>query len=147
MEDVTKMAMEVVKAQASVRPMTPEEVVEMLDTITKKLSGETAPEVVEQPAVDILPKNSVKEKSVICLECGKSFKVLTKRHLATHGITPEEYREKYGLKKGFALVAKALQRSRRARMKEMKLWERRGPIKGKKGPQVESKFPGKEEIE
>ena len=70
-------------------------------------------------------RKSVKERSVTCLECGKNFKVLTKRHLATHGISAEDYRQKWGLKKGTALVCKALQRERRKKMNDMKLWERR----------------------
>ena len=70
-------------------------------------------------------RKSVKEKSVTCLECGKNFKVLTKRHLAIHGMSTDNYREKWGLKKGTALVSKALQRERRKKMNDMKLWERR----------------------
>jgi predicted transcriptional regulator len=80
-------------------------------------------EKAQEPAVD--PKKAIREKSVICLECGKSFKVLTKKHLASHGLTPEEYKEKWGYKKGTSLVAKALARERRRKMKDMKLWEKR----------------------
>ena len=65
------------------------------------------------------------EKSIICMECEKSFKVLTKRHLGTHGLTPESYREKWGYKKGTSLVAKSLARDRRKKMQDMKLWEKR----------------------
>lgn len=31
------------------------------------------------------PRKSVKEKSITCLECGKTFKILTRKHLASHG--------------------------------------------------------------
>jgi predicted transcriptional regulator len=71
------------------------------------------------------PKKAIKEKSVTCLECGKSFKILTKKHLATHGLAPEEYKEKWGYKKNTPLVCKSLQRERRKKMKEMRLWEKR----------------------
>lgn len=149
MDEHMKMALDIVKAQASVRPMSPDEMAEMLDILSAKLKGtgdQSALSVAEGPAID--PKTSIKEKSITCCECGKSFKVLTKRHLAMHDMTPEEYREKYGFKKGTALVAKTLQRERRVRMKEMKLWERRGPIAKKEGPKVpESKFPGREEAD
>ena len=60
------------------------------------------------------------------------LKVLTKRHLITHGLTPEQYKEKYGYKKGTSLVAKSLARSRRKTMQDMKLWEKR-----KKAPNAE----------
>jgi predicted transcriptional regulator len=51
--------------------------------------------------------------------------VLTKRHLASHGLTVDEYKEKYGYKKGTSLVAKSLARERRKTMLNMRLWEKR----------------------
>jgi len=82
--------------------------------------------VVEEEAEVVLdPKKAIKEKSIQCLECGKAFKILTKKHLATHGLTPDEYRSKWGYPKRSALVCKSLQRERRKKMKDMKLWEKR----------------------
>ncbi|GAU09172.1 MucR family transcriptional regulator [Desulfoplanes formicivorans] len=127
MEDYLKEALEIVKAQASVRTMTEEEITSMVQSLSKGIrniaedNAEVATNV--EPPVD--PKKAIREKSVICLECGKSFKVLTKKHLASHGLTPEEYRAKWGYKKGTSLVAKALARERRKKMKDMKLWEKR----------------------
>ena len=126
MEDYLKQAIEIVKAQASVRNMNEDEITSMIRALTQSIRGVAegvAPVVDTEPAVD--PKNAIREKSVICCECGKSFKVLTKRHLATHGLTPEEYREKWGYKKGTSLVAKSLARDRRKTMQGMKLWEKR----------------------
>ena len=134
MEDYLKQAIEIVKAQASVRNMNEEEITSMIRALAQSIRGVaegSVPVVDAEPAVD--PKNAIREKSVICCECGKSFKVLTKRHLATHGLTPEEYREKYGYKKGTSLVAKSLARDRRKTMQGMKLWEKR-----KKAPKAEA---------
>ena len=133
MEDYLKQAIEIVKAQASVRNMNEEEITSMIKSLARSIRGVAegaAPVVETEAAVD--PKNAIREKSVICCECGKSFKVLTKRHLAIHGLTPEQYREKYGYKKGTSLVAKSLARSRRKTMQDMKLWEKR-----KKAPKSE----------
>lgn len=126
MEDHLKQAIEIVKAQASVRNMSEEEITSMISALAQSIRGVaegTATASDSEPAVD--PKNAIREKSVICCECGKSFKVLTKRHLATHGLTPEQYREKWGYKKGTSLVAKSLARDRRKTMQGMKLWEKR----------------------
>lgn len=127
MEDYLKEALEIVKAQASVRTMTDEEITSMLKNVAAGIQAaaeaESLPTEPAAPAVD--PAKAIKESSVLCLECGKSFKVLTKKHLAAHGITPEEYRAKYGYKKGAPLAAKSLQRERRKKMKDMRLWERR----------------------
>jgi len=124
MEEYLKQALEIVKAQASVRVMSAEEMVSMIETIAESIVNVGKEEIKEEkPAID--PKKAIREKSIICLECGKSFRVLTKKHLASHGLTPEEYKEKWGYKKGSSLVAKGLARQRRKKMQSMKIWEKR----------------------
>ena len=54
------------------------------------------------------------------------MRVITKAHLLTHGLTPESYRELCGYKKGTPLISKSLQRERRNKMSELRLWERDG---------------------
>ncbi len=130
MEEYLKEALEIVKAQASVRNMTEEEITSMVRKLADGIrsiseTGEI-PEEVSEPVMDA--QKAIKEKSITCLVCGKSFKIITKKHLATHGYTPEEYREVYGYKKGMPLVCKGLQRERRKKMKDMKLWEKRKKI-------------------
>jgi predicted transcriptional regulator len=127
MDDYLKEALEIVKAQASVRNMTEEEITSMVKKVAEGIRGisEGTPVVEEGAAPTLDPKKAIKEKSVTCLECGKVFKILTKKHLATHNLTADEYRAKYGYKKGTPLVSKSLQRERRAKMKDMKLWEKR----------------------
>jgi predicted transcriptional regulator len=127
MEDHVKQALEIVKAQASVRNMTEEELTSMVRSLAegiKNVAEGTQAEAVKTPSLEDA-KKAIREKSIICMECEKSFKVLTKRHLATHGLTPEQYREKWGYKKGTSLVAKSLARDRRKKMQDMKLWEKR----------------------
>ena len=51
--------------------------------------------------------------------------MITRQHLAKFGLTPDDYRAKWGYAKGAPLVCKALQRERRKKMQEMRLWERR----------------------
>ena len=127
MEEYVKQALEIVKAQASVRNMTEEELTSMVRSLTEGIKNVAEGNQSEPEAVLSLDdaKKAIREKSIICMECSKSFKVLTKRHLATHGLTPEEYREKWGYKKGTSLVAKSLARDRRKKMQDMKLWEKR----------------------
>ncbi|TXI10220.1 MAG: transcriptional regulator [Rhizobium sp.] len=55
------------------------------------------------PAVDL--RKSVTNDYIVCLEDGKRFKTL-KRHLRVHyGMTPEEYRQKWGLAPNYPMVA------------------------------------------
>lgn len=128
MEDYQSQAFELVKAQAGVREMNEEEMKSMLLSLTNSLKdiseGCCSAEHTAQ-AQDLDPKKAVKEKSVTCLECGKTFKVLTKRHLALHDLDVDEYKKKWGYKKSQSLVAKSLARERRKKMQEMELWKRR----------------------
>ena len=63
----------------------------------------TASEPQPVPAVPV--NKSVAPAAVTCLECGARFKML-KRHLDNkHGLTPEEYRRKWGLRFDYPLVA------------------------------------------
>jgi len=128
MDDYLKEALEITRAQAGVRVMTEEEItsfIQKLATGIRSVAEGEAPVEFDTMEMAQEGRKSVKEKSVTCLECGKTFKILTKRHLASHGLETAEYREKWGLKKDAPLVCKALQRERRKKMKDMKLWEKR----------------------
>jgi len=130
MEDYLKSALEIVKAQASVRNMTDEEITSMVRRLAvgiRDISLGACADETEQP-LSLDPKKAIKEKTVTCLECGKAFKVITKKHLASHGLTPEEYKAKHGYKKSMPLVCKSLQRERRKKMKDMRLWEKKGKM-------------------
>lgn len=121
-----QQALEIVKAQAGFRSMTEEEISSMISALAStinNLNPETAPESVQGHCADI--GKALKEKSITCLECGKAMKIITKKHLLAHGLNPDEYREKWGYAKGTPLVCKGLQRERRKKMKDMKLWEKR----------------------
>ena len=85
--------------------------------------GEKPPETLN-PAVPI--KKSVKPDYIVCLEDGKKLKML-KRHLKTaYNMTPDEYRQRWGLPSDYPMVAPnyAAQRSKLA--KEIGLGTRRG---------------------
>ena len=122
--DIMQQALEIARAQAGVRAMTAAEVAAYVSELTQTLESAMCPEEAKQtPAVD--PKNSIGESYVTCLECGKTFKVITKKHLILHGLDAASYRAKWGFKKGTPLTCKELQRARRQKMKDMKLWEKR----------------------
>ncbi len=128
MDEYVKEALDIVKAQAGVRNMTEDEITSMVQSVADRLRSVHEPGAEAQgqkQAQTVDPKKAIKEKSVVCLECGKSFKILSKRHLATHGLTPQEYKEKWGYKKNQSLVAKALSRPRRTKMQEIQIWTKR----------------------
>ena len=83
-----------------------------------------------KPAVPI--RRSVQPDYIICLEDGKKFKSL-KRHLRTHhNMTPEEYKEKWGLPPDYPLVAPNYAQARSQLAKKMGLGQRRKGSEEKK---------------
>lgn len=140
MDDYMKMAFEIVKAQATTKAMTVSAMMEMAQELAagmKSMAGGTESVVpVESTSPAMEPKKSIKEKSVTCLECGKTMKLITAKHLAAHGLTKNEYLAKYGMKKGTSLLAKGLARARKEKMKSMELWKRRGPAKAAGGAKI-----------
>jgi predicted transcriptional regulator len=76
-----------------------------------------------KPAVPV--KKSVTPDYIICLEDGKKFKSL-KRHLRTqYNMTPEQYREKWGLPVDYPMVAPNYAKARSELAKEMGLGQQR----------------------
>jgi predicted transcriptional regulator len=83
--------------------------------------GDTPPAPVEraQPAVPI--RKSVFPDYIICLEDGKRLKML-KRHLSTaYNLTPDQYREKWGLEASYPMVAPNYAERRSALAKQIGL--------------------------
>ena len=77
-----------------------------------------------KPAVSV--RKSITDDYLICLEDGKKFKSL-KRHLRTHyGLSPEEYREKWGLPSDYPMVAPNYAAARSELAKKMGLGQRGG---------------------
>jgi predicted transcriptional regulator len=86
-------------------------------------SAEAEPEP-QEPAVPI--RKSVTPDYLICLEDGKKFKSL-KRHLqGEHGMTPAEYRAKWGLKGDYPMVAPNYSEARSSLAKTMGLGRKGG---------------------
>lgn len=82
-----------------------------------------APSEPLKPAVPV--KRSVTSDYIVCLEDGKKFKSL-KRHLRTqYNITPEQYREKWGLPADYPMVAPNYAAARSQLAKQMGLGQQR----------------------
>ena len=82
-----------------------------------------APEVKLEPKVPI--RTSIKPDYIVCLEDGKRLKML-KRHLMTHyGLTPDQYRQKWGLSSDYPMVAPNYAEQRRTLAKSIGLGTKR----------------------
>ncbi len=87
------------------------------------LSGKAAEQARPEPAVPI--KSSIKPDYIVCLEDGKKLKML-KRHLMTHyGMTPDEYRVKWGLPSNYPMVSPNYAEKRRELAKAIGLGKKK----------------------
>jgi predicted transcriptional regulator len=124
-----ELAADIVAAYVSKNAVATTELPILIGTIHAALataaSGASQPQESEKlvPAVPI--KKSITPDAIICLEDGKSFKSL-KRHLQTkYGLTPEEYRTKWGLPHDYPMVAPNYATARSNLAKQMGLGQQR----------------------
>ncbi len=97
---------------------------EVHNALLRVTSG-AAPVVVEALKPAVPTKKSITNDYIICLEDGKKFKSL-KRHLRTqYNISPEEYREKWGLPADYPMVAPNYAQARSQLAKQMGLGQQR----------------------
>lgn len=94
--------------------------------------GNSAPEEKAEPKVAI--RASIKPNYIVCLEDGKKQKMLKRHLMASHGMTPSEYRAKWGLRADYPMVAPNYAEQRRTLAKSIGLGTKhrqtRGPAKG-----------------
>ena len=91
----------------------------------KRVSGGLAAAPAEPPKPAVPIKRSVTAEYIVCLEDGLKFKSL-KRHLRTrYGMTPDQYREKWGLPPDYAMVASNYAAARSQLAKQMGLGQQR----------------------
>lgn len=104
-----------------------------------KRVASSASEEAAQPLTPAVPiKKSVAADYIVCLEDGKKFKSL-KRHLRTrYNMTPQEYREKWGLPADYPMVAPSYASARSELAKKMGLGQQR-----RKAPPAPAKRGGR----
>ena len=129
-KSLVEMAAEIIQAQASQSRMTPDEITEGLQKTYEALkriqSHEqgTPMESAQEKGPKMEAPASIQKNKIICLECAKEFKQLSKSHLGSHGLTPRTYKQKHGIPLGQALTAKSLSARRRKMAKERGLGEK-----------------------
>jgi predicted transcriptional regulator len=117
--DILALTTEIVAAHVSNNTVSVGDLPHLINQVYQSLStiGTGAAPVVERPQPAVSVKKSITPDYIVCLEDGKKLKML-KRHLKTaYNMTPEDYRERWGLPADYPMVAPnyAKQRSRLAK--------------------------------
>ncbi|MDD2468618.1 MAG: MucR family transcriptional regulator [Desulfobulbus sp.] len=124
---LVQMTAEIIQSQITSKQMSTDEIKAALNETFRTLQSLQTAETLETvdadaestsdaPALD--PKKSIQKNKVVCLECGQEFKMLSPKHLKSHGLTSKEYRKKYGFSARQPLCAKALSERRSQSGKE-----------------------------
>lgn len=129
MEDTTQSAaldltVDIITAYLSKNQIEADKVPQLIGAVHKALSGlgqdSVEPdEVVDKPTPSQIRK-SLTDSGLVSFIDGRTYKSL-KRHLASNGFTPEKYRETFGLKSDYPMVAPAYSRARSEMAKAMGL--------------------------
>lgn len=123
-KSLVELTAEIIQQQISSKQMTTDEIKAALNETfqaLKSLQGSESGAEVEketESSAAIDPKKSIQKNKVICLECGSEFKMLSPKHLKSHGLDSKSYRKKYGFSARQPLCAKALSEKRSASGKE-----------------------------
>lgn len=98
---------------------------QLIRTVHDSLNGLSGGATAEKPQPAVPIRRSVTPDYIVCLEDGRKLKML-KRHLMTaYGMTPEEYREKWGLPADYPMVAPNYAKQRSSLAKKIGLGKRR----------------------
>jgi predicted transcriptional regulator len=133
-EAIITLTSDIVAAHVSNNDVAVDEVPTLISNVFSALSGLNSEDggnsVPPEPAVSI--RSSIKKDHVVCLDCGKKMKML-KRHLSTeHGMTPEDYRARWGLGADYPIVAPNYAETRRDLAKKIGLGRQPGQKRGRK---------------
>ena len=132
-ETLITLTSDIVAAHVSNNSVAVDELPALIKNVYGALSGLGAAaqeEARPEPAVSI--RASVKPDHLVCLEDGKKMKML-KRHLMTdHGLTPAEYRARWGLAADYPMVAPEYAEKRRTLAKQIGLGRKPGQRRGRR---------------
>lgn len=127
-ETLLELTVDIVSAHVGHNRVEAADVPNLIQTVYAALAGtgQPAPAAQEmlQPKVSI--RSSVKPDALTCLECGAKMKML-KRHIgADHGLSPDDYRARWGLPSDYPMVAPDYSGKRRELAKKIGLGRKPG---------------------
>lgn len=125
-----ELSVDIVSSYVSNNRLQPTELADLIKTVHGALSG-IGDGTQQEPAEELKPPVSIKKSItpdfLISMEDGKRYKSL-KRHLNGRGLTPEQYREKWGLPKDYPMVSPNYSASRSQLAKALGLGQLRRKV-------------------
>ena len=122
-----KLTAEIVAAYVAKHELSRDALSDLIGSVHRALQEIANPAAppVEEPSPAVSIKKSIKPDYIVCLEDGKQFKSL-KRHLrSSYGLSPQQYRDKWGLPSDYPMVAPNYAAARSALAKKSGLGQNR----------------------
>lgn len=125
-ETLISLTADIVAAHVSNNSVAVNDLPQLISNVHGALNGlHSAAAVEAKPEPKVPIRSSVKPDYIVCLEDGKKLKML-KRHLMTHyQMTPDQYRDKWGLSRDYPMVAPNYAEQRRTLAKSIGLGTKR----------------------
>ncbi|MAK59387.1 MAG: transcriptional regulator [Ponticaulis sp.] len=114
-DEIMRMTTDIVASFVANNPVPSDSLPDLIASVHKtvtNLSSKEAAQTQERPKPAVPISRSITDDHIICLEDGKKLKML-KRYLRSHyGMTPEEYRKRWGLPADYPMVAPSYTKKR-----------------------------------
>jgi len=137
--DLLTLTAQIVSAHVRHNALQPDALPALIRSVHSTLTniGTTAPAPQEKPQPSVPVKRSVFPDYIVCLEDGKRLKML-KRHLQTaYNMTPDQYRERWGLPHDYPMVAPKYAAHRSTLAKSIGLGRKSSPDAADMAPEPE----------
>ena len=133
-QSVAKLSTEIVVAYVTRNTIAPADLGDLIGAVARALGvlgRESSEPAAARPEPAVPVRRSVQDDHLVCLVCGKQQKIL-RRHLATaHQLTPDAYREQFGLRPDYPMAAPGYSRQRSEMAKRVGLGRRQQARRGR----------------
>jgi len=120
--NILGLTAKVVAAHVANNTVPPTEVQSLIRQVYKTLAeAGKEPTQPERPEPAVPPTKSVFNDHIVCLEDGRKLKMLKRHLMASYNLTPQQYRQRWGLPANYPVVAPAYARQRSALAKKIGL--------------------------
>ena len=105
--DILAYTAQIVSAHVKVNPVPPDAVPDLIRGVYRAVAGLGAapPAAPERPQPAVPIKKSIFPDYIVCLEDGKKLKMLKRHLMSAYKLTPDQYRDRWGLASDYPMVA------------------------------------------
>lgn len=105
--DIMSLTAQIVSAHVAANSVSAESLPDLIRDVHRAVSGLGAPPppVPERPQPAVPIRKSIFPDFIVCLEDGKKLKMLKRHLMSAYGLTPDAYRERWGLGSDYPMVA------------------------------------------